>query len=157
MERFGEEVDNELRNNIKAKKFEEVVVDETTGKEKKVKSVVNIASPTDEYARFFDSSCLNYEDNMDYNLLFLRSQQQIANDRLRADGFLFLSDVYEALGIKRTKMSQTVGWIYKPDGNPNGDNFIDFRILETNRETEKGYEKALLMNFNVDGPILNLI
>lgn len=157
VERFGEEVDNELRYNIKAKKFEEVVADDETGKEKKVKSVVNIASPTDEYARFFDNTCLNYEDNMDYNLLFLRSQQQIANDRLRADGFLFLSDVYEALGIKRTKMSQTVGWIYKPGGNPNGDNFIDFRILETNRETEKGYEKALLMNFNVDGPILNLI
>lgn len=157
VERFGEEVDNELRNNIKAKKFEEVVVDETTGKEKKVKSVVNIASPTDEYARFFDSSCLNYEDNMDYNLLFLRSQQQIANDRLKADGFLFLSDIYEALGIKRTKMSQTVGWVYKPEGNPNGDNFIDFGVLETNRETENGYEKALLMNFNVDGPILNLI
>ena len=157
VERFGEEVDNELRNNIKAKKFEEVVVDETTGKEKKVKSVVNIASPTDEYARFFDSSCLTYEDNMDYNLLFLRSQQQIANDRLKADGFLFLSDIYEALGIKRTKMSQTVGWVYKPEGNPNGDNFIDFGVLETNRETENGYEKALLMNFNVDGPILNLI
>ena len=94
---------------------------------------------------------------MDYNLLFLRSQQQIANDRLKADGFLFLSDIYEALGIKRTKMSQTVGWVYKPEGNPNGDNFIDFGVLETNRETENGYEKALLMNFNVDGPILNLI
>ena len=54
-------------------------------------------------------------------------------------------------------MSQTVGWVYKPEGNPNGDNFIDFGVLETNRETENGYEKALLMNFNVDGPILNLI
>ena len=44
------------------------------------------------------------------------------------------------------------------EGNENGDNFVDFGILETNRETEDGgYEKAILMEFNVDGPILDLI
>ncbi len=95
---------------------------------------------------------------MDYNLMYLRSQQNLANDKLKANGYLFLSDVYDQLGIKRTKMSQTVGWIYKPEGNENGDNFVDFGILETNRETEDGgYEKAILMEFNVDGPILDLI
>lgn len=158
IDRFGEEVDKELRYNIKAKKFEETVKDPETGKEKKVKNTVNIANPdVNDYARFYDKECLNYEDNMDYNLMYLRSQQQYANDRLKADGFLFLSDVYEALGIKRTKMSQTVGWIYRPE-NPNGDNFVDFGILETNRETEDGgYEKVILMEFNVDGPILDLI
>ena len=71
---------------------------------------------------------------------------------------VYKRQVYEQLGIKRTKMSQTVGWIYKPEGNDNGDNFVDFGILETNRETEDGgYEKAILMEFNVDGPILDLI
>lgn len=158
IERFGEEVDKELRYNIKAKKFEEIVKDPETGKEKKVKNTVGIAEPdVNDYARFFDETCDNYEENMDYNLMYLRAQQQFANDRLRTDGYLFLSDVYEALGIKRTKMSQTVGWIYRPE-NPNGDNFVDFGILETNRATEDGgYEKAILMEFNVDGPILDLI
>ena len=90
--------------------------------------------------------------------MYLRSQQNLANDKLKANGYLFLSDVYDQLGIKRTKMSQIVGWIYKPEGNENGDNFVDFGILETNRETEDGgYEKAILMEFNVDGPILDLI
>lgn len=158
VDRFGAEVDKELRYNIKAKKIEEVVKDPETGKEKKVKSTVGIANPdVNDYARFFDETCLNYEENMDYNIMFLRSQEQYANDRLKADGYLFLSDVYEALGIKRTKMSQTVGWVYRPE-NPDGDNFVDFGILETNRETEDGgYEKAILMEFNVDGPILDLI
>lgn len=159
VERFGEEVDKELRYNIKAKKFEETVKDPETGREKKVKSTVGIASPNvNDYARFFDETCANYEPgNMDYNLAYLRAQQQFANDRLRVEGYLFLSDVYEALGIKRTKMSQTVGWVYRPE-NPDGDNFVDFGILETNRETEDGgYEKAILLEFNVDGPILNLI
>ncbi len=159
VDRFGAEVDKELRYNIKAKKFEEMVTDPDSGKEKKVKSTVDIATPTEsDYSRFFDETCLNYENNKDYNLMYLRSQEALANDRLKADGYLFLSDVYDALGIKRTKMSQTVGWIYKPDGNENGDNFVDFGILETNRETENGgYERAILLEFNVDGPILELI
>ena len=145
VERFGAEVDKELRYNIKAKKFEETVTDPDSGKEKKVKSTV-------------DESCEAYESNMDYNLMYLRSQQNLANDKLKANGYLFLSDVYDQLGIKRTKMSQIVGWVYKPEGNENGDNFVDFGILETNRETEDGgYEKAILMEFNVDGPILDLI
>ena len=159
VERFGAEVDKELRYNIKAKKFEETVADPDSGKEKKVKSTVDVAAPsTNDYARFFDDTCEAYESNMDYNLMYLRSQQNLANDKLKANGYLFLSDVYDQLGIKRTKMSQTVGWIYKPEGNENGDNFVDFGILETNRETEDGgYEKAILMEFNVDGPILDLI
>ena len=159
VERFGAEVDKELRYNIKAKKFEETVTDPDSGKEKKVKSTVDVAAPsTNDYARFFDNTCEAYESNMDYNLMYLRSQQNLANDKLKANGYLFLSDVYDQLGIKRTKMSQTVGWIYKPEGNENGDNFVDFGILETNRETEDGgYEKAILMEFNVDGPILDLI
>lgn len=158
IERFGENVDKELCYNIKAKKIEETVKDPETGKEKKVKSNIGIADgELNGYTCWFDESCANYEGIMDYDMLFLRSQQQYANDRLRAEGSLFLSDIYEALGIKRTKMSQSVGWIYSPD-NQNGDNFIDFGILETYREMEDGsLKKSILLDFNVDGPILELI
>ena len=136
-----------------------ISVSPESGKEKKSKTTVNVAAPTvDDYARFFDKTCRHYEENMNYNLMLLRSQQQLANDKLVADGFLFLSDVYDMLGITRTKMSQSVGWIYKPDGNSNGDNFVDFGVMVVKRETEDGgYEDAILMNFNVDGPILDLI
>lgn len=158
VERFGAEVDKELKNNIKAKKFEDVVTDQETGKEKKVKTTTNIANPTvSDYTLFFDEKCKAWENDYNYNLMFLRGQQQFANDKLRADGFLFLSDVFDMLGIQRTKLSQTVGWIYDPE-NQHGDGFIDFEILETNRETEDGsYEPAILLNFNVDGPILDLL
>lgn len=159
VERFGADVDKELRYNIKAKKIEEMIKDPESGKEKKSKTTVNVAAPTvNDYARFFDKTCRHYEENMNYNLMLLRSQQQLANDKLVADGFLFLSDVYDMLGITRTKMSQSVDWIYKPDGNSNGDNFVDFGVMVVKRETEDGgYEDAILMNFNVDGPILDLI
>lgn len=139
VERFGADVDKELRYNIKAKKIEEMIKDPESGKEKKSKTTVNVAAPTvDDYARFFDKTCRHYEENMNYNLMLLRSQQQLANDKLVADGFLFLSDVYDMLGITRTKMSQSVGWIYKPDGNSNGDNFVDFGVMVVKRETEDG-------------------
>jgi hypothetical protein len=158
VERFGEDIDNELRYNIKAKKVDETVTDAETGKEKKVKSTVNVANPGENpFCMFFDENCGAYENSIDYNRMTLKSTQQYANDKLRADGFLFLSDVFDELGIKRTKLSQTVGWIYKPDNN-DGDNYVDFRIVETNREREDGsYKKVFLLDFNVDGPILDLI
>ena len=38
------------------------------------------------------------------------------------------------------------------------DGYVDFRVIETNRETEDGgYKKAWLLDFNVDGNILDLI
>lgn len=158
VERFGAEVDKELKYNIKAKKIEETITDPETGKEKKVKSTIGVAEPTEnEYARFFDESCKGYEKDYDYNLMFLRAQQQYANDKLRADGSLFLSDIYDELGIKNTKLSRSVGWLYRPGENESGDNFVDFGITETNRETADGYEKAILLDFNVDGNILDLI
>lgn len=157
VERFGEQVDKELKYDIKAKKFEETVKDPETGKEKKVKSTVNVANADSGYARFFDETCNGYEKDTQYNLLMLRGQQQYANDLLHARGYVFLNDVYDMLGIDRTKEGQIVGWVYNKN-NEVGDNFVDFGILETNRETEDGsYEPAILLDFNVDGNILDLI
>lgn len=69
IERFGEQVDTELKYGIKAKKFEEIEVDPETGKEKKVKKTVMVADPNlqSDYAVYFDSKSRNYETNPDYN------------------------------------------------------------------------------------------
>lgn len=161
VDRFGEELDRELRYNIKAKEVEETVVDEN-GKEKKVKKTVNVADPNEysDYARFYDDGCNNWEKDAEHNLWFLKQQQNWANDKLRAQGYLFLNDVYDMLGIPRTKAGQVVGWIYD-EKNPNGDNFVDFGIYNSNREVNRdfvnGYERTILLDFNVDGPIIDLI
>jgi hypothetical protein len=159
VERFGDEVDKELRYNIKAKKVEEVVTDPETGKEKKVKTTIDVANPTENpYCMFFDATTSKaYEDNMDYNRMTLRATQQYANDKLKSDGFLFLNDILDELGMQKTKLGQIVGWVYKPE-NSNGDNYVDFRVLEVNKETsDGGYVMAFLLDFNVDGNILDLI
>lgn len=151
IERFGEHVDTELKYGIKAKKFEEIEVDPETGKEKKVKKTVMVADPNlqSDYAVYFDSKCRNYETNPDYNRMFLKAQQAFANDKLQTRGHLFLNEVLDDLDLPRTPAGQIVGWTKDgPDG------YVNFRIVEVERETEDGrHEPALLLDFNVEGNI----
>ena len=151
IERFGEQVDTELKYGIKAKKFEEIEVDPETGKEKKVKKTVMVADPNlqSDYAVYFDSKSRNYETNPDYNRMFLKAQQAFANDRLQTRGHLFLNEVLDDLDLPRTPAGQIVGWTKDgPDG------YVNFRIVEVERETEDGrHEPALLLDFNVEGNI----
>lgn len=162
IERFGEEVDRQLKYNIKAEKVEEIVKDSETGKEKKVKKTIDVANPNDysAYARFFDEGCLGWEKDAEMNLMFLRSQQQYANDLLISRGHLYLNEVYDMLGIPRTKAGQVVGWVYDPE-NPKRDSYVDFGIYDTNRVKNRdfvnGYERVILLDFNVDGNILDLM
>lgn len=151
IERFGEQVDTELKYGIKAKKFEEIEVDPETGKEKKVKKTVMVADPNlqSDYAVYFDSKSRNYETNPDYNRMFLKAQQAFANDKLQTRGHLFLNEVLDDLDLPRTPAGQIVGWTTDgPDG------YVNFRIVEVERETEDGrHEPALLLDFNVEGNI----
>ena len=86
--------------------------------------------------------------------------QEFANEKLRLKGHLFLNDVYDMLDIPRTKAGQIVGWVYD-EKNPVGDNYVDFGIYElysdANRRFVNGLEPVILLDFNVDGNILDLI
>lgn len=161
VERFGKEIDRELKYNIKAKKITETVIDEETGEEKKVKETVAVLdNPTQysDYARFFDELNPNYEKDAEFNMMFLRSRQQYANDLLQSRGHLFLNEVYDMLDIPRSKAGAVVGWIYNSE---NGDNYVDFGLTDVRRkgvrEFVNGYERAILLDFNVDGVIWDLI
>lgn len=161
VERFGEELDKELRYNIKTKEVEETVTNED-GTETTVVKAVETADPTacSPYARFFDCGCLGWDKDPEINLLTLRKQQEYATQRLRTKGHLFLNEVYDMLGIQRSKAGNIVGWIYD-EKSPIGDNYVDFGIYdgakERNRAFVNGYERTILLDFNVDGPILDLI
>ena len=171
VERFGQEIDRELKYNIKAQKFSETVVDEETGKEKKVKKEAFVVNPSDVsgYARFFEkytvdeagNSVLNphWEGNNEYNLMFIKAQESYANDLLKAKKRLFLNDVYEMLGLPPTKAGQVVGWVYNPE-HPNGDNYVDFGLYADNlsySDYVNGFDPAILLDFNVDGNIWELM
>lgn len=162
-ERFGEEVEKEIRYNIKAKEI--TTVDEEGNEVTETVKVIEGIDPNSpesysDYARFFDESCPAWQNDPEYNLTFLKAQQQYANDLLRANGRLFLNDVYKMLGIDITKAGQVVGWVYDPD-HPVGDNFVDFGIYDMRRDRVRafvnGYEPNILLDFNVDGNIWDLM
>lgn len=159
VERFGKDLDYELKHGIKTKEIEETVVNED-GTETKVTSTVDVVNPNEysAYARFFDDGCTGWSKDPEMNKLFLKSQEKYANQKLKTNGYLFLNEVYAMLGIPQTKEGQIVGWVYSED-NPIGDNFVDFGLLnprsEATRRFVNGYERTILLDFNVDGNILD--
>lgn len=165
VERFGEVVDRELKTGIKAQTIEEQVVDEETGEVKTIEKQVNASEITDAsgystYARFFDDGCKGWTKDPEYNLTFLRAQQNYANDLLKTRGYVFLNEVYRMLGIPESQAGQVVGWIYDPE-DTSRDNYIDFGIYDIhkpkNRDFVNGYERTILLDFNVDGNVLNAL
>lgn len=160
VERFGDKLDKELLYNIKAKEVEETVVDEK-GKEKTVTKTVEVVDPTaamGPYTVCFDETCTGWQRDAETNKFFLLRQQNYANEKLKAEGRLFLNDVLKMVGAKQTRAGQVVGWIYDEE-NPIGDNYVDFGIFniysEASRNFVNGLEKSIWLTFNVDGDILN--
>lgn len=163
IERFGDRIDYELRHNIKVKEIEKTITDEN-GEEKTVKETVDtvdtVLSQYSDYAKFFDVGNPYWEKDPEYNLMFLKQRERYANEKLQSNGFLFLNEVYEMLGIPKTKAGQIVGWIYNKE-NPVGDNYVDFGIYDihkqANRDFVNGYERTILLDFNVDGNIWDMM
>lgn len=160
VERFGDKLDKELLYNIKAKEVTETVTDEN-GNETTVTKTIEVADPVaaqSPYMFCFDESSAFWERDAELNKFFLMRQQDFANDKLKANGRLFLNEVLDMLGLPRCRAGQVVGWIYDKE-NPIGDNYVDFGILnihcEANRAFMNGLEKSIWLNFNVDGDILH--
>lgn len=109
-----------------------------------------------QYAKFFDETNENWSKSPERNLFFLRRIQNWANDKLFAQGYLFLNDVYRMLGIEPTTAGQIVGWVLG-----NGDNFIDFGLYNPDNEKARMFvnnaERSILLDFNVDGVVYKLL
>lgn len=161
-DRFGADVEREIRYGIKAKEIEETVVNED-GTETIVKKTVSTIDPSiavdcSPYAKFFDAASPYWDKDPEYNLMFLKAEQNYANDMLRAHGHLFLNDVYKRLGIPTTKAGQVVGWIYdKNNPDAEDDCYVDFGIFTSDTQASRnfvnGTENVILLDFNVTGNI----
>lgn len=156
-ERFGSDIEKEIRYNLQKDDAELA----TDGEIKEVKSVssknkINSCACS-EFAKFFDSSSNNWSKDPNYNLMFLRQAEEYANDLLAIKGFVSVNDVYHLLGIPGTPEGQEFGWVY----DRNKTKQIDFGIYdmtkEKNRDFVNGYENVILLDFNVEGYLLNRI
>ena len=162
IEEFGEGVDQQMRFGLKSKEVKKKGKDGKTVKETEyyIDPEGNPLDNISEYARFFDAASENFAKDPEYNMMFLRRQQDYANEMLKARGHLFLNEVYDLLDIPRSKAGQVVGWIYDKNGNTKGDNYVDFGIYRNDKGTRRfvnGLEYNILLDFNVDGVIYDLI
>lgn len=171
IERFGKDIDRELRYNLKKEEVTEETIDEKTGEKKEVKKTKFVMNSSDisDYARFFEQYTLdesgnyipnpNWDPNNEYNIMFLKAQERYANDLLKTKKRLFLNEVYKMLDLPPTKAGQVVGWVYDPD-HPVGDNYVDFGLYANSMNYTNfvyGKEDAILLDFNVDGNIWDLM
>ena len=160
VDELGEERAKELKYGVKTHVVESKEVNEK-GKEvtkKEEKKVFQGFDPStlSPYAKFFDESCSMWQKDPDYNYMFLKAQQNYATQLLNSRGHLFLNEVYDMLGIPRTAAGAAVGWI-----KGLGDDYVDFGLYNGNRESVRdfinGYERSILLDFNVDGVIWDKI
>lgn len=153
VDKYGEEEDRNFRYGTEIATIE----DPETGKKREVVRV----SPDDPsiYARFFDPVSPSWNKNPEYNLIFLKCQQNYANDLLKSRGHVFLNEVYDMLGLSRSQAGAVVGWVLSKNGET--DNFIDFGVFDGKEQTARdfvnGREGAILLDFNVDGVIYDKI
>lgn len=157
---LGEEKDRQFLYGLEKTKVEEIVTDDK-GKEKKIKKEVELPAGqiASQYARFFDEYNPNWSKDPEQNRYFITCVQNMLNDRLCSVGHVFLNEAYEALGFKHSTAGAVVGWVYDPANGK--DNYIDFNIFDgtsfKKREFVNGYEHSILLDFNVDGVIYDLI
>ena len=113
------------------------------------------------YAQVFDerSGRLTREPGMNANIIMMA--QHYANDKLRSQGHLFLNEVWDLLGLPRTKEGAVVGWIYEGGRDHTGDGYVSFNIWDGDQEIVEafilGKEKYAVIDPNVDGPIWDKI
>ena len=155
VERFGEEVDKQLRYGLKD---EEITVKDENGNEHTEKvTTADISEKYSQYAKVFDESSRQWQKSAEYNLMFLRGAQAHFNDLLYSRGHVFLNEVYDYLDIPRTTAGAVVGWL--KDGD---DGKISFGIYDDPRNERhnafiNGYERNIILDFNVDGLIYDKI
>jgi hypothetical protein len=158
---LGDDKERELRLGITT---EEVPVLDEDGKQVGVKNQEIFNGLGGSYARIFDETNDDWSKIPGQNQMHLMHQQRYLNDQLDAHGYLFLNDVYAALSFPKTTAGQVVGWLSKshPNFDPmNCDGEIDFGLFDTEnankRDFVNAFERSVILDFNVDGIMHNLI
>ena len=155
VEDWGIEKDFEYKNGIR-----HTLVNELDGEGKPTEKI-NVVTTLDpnaysQYARFFDEASTQWQKLPEYNQMFLKCQQNHANDLLHSRGHVFLNEIYDMIGVPRSKEGAVVGWVRGA-----GDDFVDFGIFTNDNERVRdfvnGYNRSILLDFNVDGVIYDLI
>lgn len=112
------------------------------------------------YSRIIAEESSNcWDENEDYTAENVAAVQLWANRRLERKGHLFLNEVYDQLGLSRTREGSVVGWLKNSE---NGDGYVSFGDYDANtyRVPSDDYSRVdtnFILDFNVDGVIWDKI
>lgn len=141
--------DMALRNGVWNTEVEREMEDGTINQERVMIWDDRKRSP---YSVFFDETSNYYNINWEpaEAKAWLMKMEDMANRKLKKKGYLFLSEVYNMLDLPITKISKEVGWMY-------GDT-VSFDIYNNvNRRFVDNLEPVALLDFNVTGPLRNVV
>lgn len=122
-------------------------------------AVVNSLKALSLYARIIsEESSTCWDPNEDYTSQNIAAVQLWANRRLERKGHLFLNEVFDQLGLSRTREGAVVGWLK----NGEGDNYVSFGDFDASiyRVPSDDYTRVdsnFIVDFNVDGVIWDRI
>lgn len=154
----GEDKDIEYRYGIKKEEVAYTYTDEegneTVGHEEIHSILDDDLSELSGYSKIFYEPNPNFTKDPQSNYVFLKAQQEFWNIKLKSRGYVFLNEVLVSLGFEPTKYGQIVGWRY----DSTYDTYIDFGLYSVrNSRFKEGLEPAVVLDFNVDGPILDSV
>ena len=166
VERFGNEIDYQLLNNIKAVTVKEKVTDEN-GNEVETDKTIYVQGDRKSSHSVYGTLIAEgttpwWEKSPLYTMQNLKKFEFTANQILMARGHLTVNEVYDMLEMPRVASGFDYGWRYYKDGNnPYGDNKVDFGLTKDTAQDkvgfdrfERGLEDSIWLNFNVDGPVI---
>lgn len=149
---FGSEVDQAMYSGYETK-----LLNEGTKHEAKIHTRDWEESAGDPYNRVFEQGATTaWEPDLDINRMFVTQQQKFAQQLLNRRGYLYLSEVYSALGFPESDISRVVGWKVKtlPDGSRDIP-FVDFGLDKPHPDDWKySNEKAIYLDINCQGLIV---
>jgi hypothetical protein len=122
-------------------------------------AVVNSLKALSLYARIIaEESSTCWDPNEDYTSQNIAAVQLWANRRLERKGHLFLNEVFDQLGLSRTREGAVVGWLK----NGEGDGYVSFGDFDASiyRVPSDDYTRVdsnFIVDFNVDGVIWDKI
>lgn len=163
---LGEDKDRGFRFGSYFEDIEVENIDEETGEVTTEKKKVEVfVGEESMYSKIFDNKNRNFSPHSGSSLLFLKAQQNYANDILKSRGHIFLNEVYQMLGFEHTSAGAVVGWVNYGDKN---DSYVDFGLYREDNtgfitdsidkpNSIKAWDSAVMLDFNVDGTIYDLI
>lgn len=162
-EKYGTEEEKDIRYDAHKEEITEQQTD-AKGKTKDVKKTIRYVNGYDgdellgPYARCFCEGCNGWVDDPDLCRQVLAGMERVLTARLRTQGYLWLNDVFDALGFPRTGIGHQIGWVYNPS-DPTLENHVSFDITNLKRKSVRdfanGYENVVWLDFNPDGLILD--